>query len=218
MKKIFTLLSFSFLFLTSSQAQIKKGATFLGGNIGASSGKTTSTNVGNNLNQSQKGVSFSPVFGKAIKENIVVGVNGLYSSRKTDFEGDFNDSKEKTYGFGFFIRKYKQLGKGGFSIFLQGELGGDYYKRDQGSITIIKDEYKQFGIRINVYPGISYSISKRLQLESGLTNLIAIGYNKGKGERTGVQTSSYESESFNVYSSLENLSSFYFGFRLLLNK
>lgn len=65
MKKIYLTIVTVSLLVCSSNAQIKKGSIFLGGDIGGSIQKTKSEGVTNNK---QNGINISPVFGKAIKE------------------------------------------------------------------------------------------------------------------------------------------------------
>lgn len=79
MRRIFTL-TICVLSFASLHAQIKKGSTFLGGNLGASTQKTKSADTAVN---SQKGFLVSPVFGKAIKDNLVFGGTSILAFLKT---------------------------------------------------------------------------------------------------------------------------------------
>src|SRR5215213_1376453 len=114
MKKSILLLSLSFYFFSSVNAQITKGSIFLGGDIGASTQKSESMSV---LNK-QSGFSISPVVGKAIRENLVFGIELSYAFSKTQYTDQ--EQKINSYGSGIFLRKYKPIGKSGFYIFLHG--------------------------------------------------------------------------------------------------
>lgn len=219
MRKLSTLLfTLALFFSISSLAQIKKSSVFLGGNVGFSS--YMSTNTTNNLNNNKlTGISISPVIGKAVKENLIVGFDLSYGYNKNDNIGNADVTINKNYGLGFFVRKYKPLGKSDFSIFLQGRLGAGYSTRLRNYNTIYKDEFNQFIIDASLYPGISYNVSKKLQIEAGFNNLVGISYSSGKGEVTGQSPRSYSQKVFSLSSSLNNFNSaLSLGFRLLLNK
>src|SRR5262245_29001873 len=127
MKKYLLLLSIATVFtLCATHAQIKKGATFLGGDIGGSTAKTKSADT---TYSKQNGFYISPVFGKAIRENLILGfdlVTNIYNNENAASVG--YDQKHRSYGGGVFLRKYKQLGSSGFSIFAQARLGVSFNK------------------------------------------------------------------------------------------
>ena len=190
----------------------------MGGDVWFSSYKSTNT-INNFNNNKQTGLNISPAFGKAIKENLIGGFDLRFGYYKTNNDGNANITTNKSYGVGFFVRKYKPLGKSDFSVFIQGRLGADYITRVQNYNTNDKDDYKEYNIGANLYPGISYTISKRLQIETGFNNVVGIGYSSGKGEVTGQSPRSYSQKGFSISSSLNSLNSaLSFGFRLLLNK
>lgn len=207
---IFLLLSF-----TNIMAQVKKGATFLGGDIGVSIEETTnSTSTG----YKENGVLLMPVFGKAVKDNLIVGAYLIYNSFKSDVYIDANDVEQKLVGGGLFVRKYKQLGKGDFAAFLQGGVSYAHEDLKTGGSTTSRGESNGSIVSMGFYPGISYRISKKLQIETGFRNLLAVRYIYRKGYNGTVLPVTFRTSRFDVFSSLENLSSLYVGFRLLLNK
>ena len=71
MRKILLAIITASLFVNSANAQIKKGSIFLGGDI---SGSTQKTKTGGITTNKQNGINISPVFGKAIKDNLVLQV------------------------------------------------------------------------------------------------------------------------------------------------
>jgi hypothetical protein len=219
MKKLHTVFLIGILLCAVvSQAQINKGAILLGGNIGAgtqSSKADAGTNKNNNLN-------ISPVFGIAIKENLVLGLNLWFWSNKseTDRASSHQTQKNSEYGTGVFLRKYKPIGKSGFSAFIQGSLG---YGDGKGSYeeAATKSEIRVHKVDISAYPGFSYTISKRLQLESGFNKLLSLSWYTQKQTITNTGSSSITStqKGANLSTSLDNFaSSLYLGFRVLLNK
>lgn len=215
MKKIYLTIVTVSLLVCSSNAQIKKGSIFLGGDIGGSIQKTKSEGVTNNK---QNGINISPVFGKAIKENLVLGVNagvGIYKNDNPSTPSD--DYKTKSYNAGVFLRKYKNIGASGFYLFAQGGLGVGYYNERLESNFNAYNDLKRINVGINAYPGISYGVSKKLHLETGFANLLSLNYFH-ETRKVNTPASTSKTNGFNISSSLNNMSSLYLGFRLLIGK
>ena len=212
MKKIkFYFLSISILFTILAQAQIKKGSIFLGGDIG---GVTQKTESGSNTSK-QSGFFISPVFGKAIKENLVLGTDLLYGHNKYESGGEQTIS---TYGIGVFLRKYKAIGSSGFYIFLQGRAGYRFTNNKlEGPATYV-NVAKNHTASLSIYPGLSYAVSKRLHLETGFNSLVSVNYFTETAETGNPVTSSTKTSGLNISSSLNNISNLYLGFRVLLSK
>ncbi len=214
MKKqlLFILLS---LFVTIfSYAQVNNNAIFLGGDIGASSQKTKN-NTGTTVNKLNS-VFVSPVFGKAVKDNLVVGGDVSFSSSKDEYTL-YNVRDEKALGAGIFARKYKTLGKSNFLLFLQGRLGYAYTKTESYISTPYVTTSKRHNIGVNVYPGISYALSRKLQLETGLNNLLSLNYFTEKSNTAQPVPVIARTNGINISSSIDNFSSLYIGFRVLIN-
>jgi hypothetical protein len=220
MKKFTLLFSFIIFSLTLTiDAQIKQGAVFLGGDIGGSI-QTTKRNgmeVG-----SQNGLTILPVFGKAIRENLILGGEAgfnLYTNKNNDLNpGSDSKQENNSYQAGVFIRKYRPFGKSGFSMFLQGRLGFNYFRNEYSSSYQATDKIKRYTIGISAYPGISYAVSKRLQLETGFNNLLNLNYFTENREIGGSLGYTDKTNGIGISSSINNISSLYLGFRLLLNK
>jgi hypothetical protein len=214
MRKIFTLIIYIFV-LSCLHAQIKKGSLLLGGNIGGATAKTKSADT---IYGKQNFVNISPVFGKAIKDNLIVGC--LIDFNLSEGRNYANAEQEtNTYGAGIFLRKYRFLGNSGFSIFVQGNLGYNYYHyaltSPPGQTSY---DSKRQTVYLNAYPGLSYTLTKKLQLETGFNNVLSLSYWHEKNEQKDTQASSFDTHGFSVGSSLNNLSNFYVGFRLLIGK
>jgi len=108
--KILHVLSLMLLTVCSIDAQIKKGATLLGGQLGFSS---TTTDYPSTPGPSTKNSSFSisPAFGKAVQENLVIGADVDFEHSKFNNQ-NIDEHKSTVYGIGVFVRQYKELGKG----------------------------------------------------------------------------------------------------------
>lgn len=195
---------------STANGQIKKGAVLLGGNIGFSTQKTDDP-----FNTAQKTTNFviSPAFGRAVKENLIVGFDLNYSYYKNESNIP-NIQTTNGYGLGVFIRRYKELGKG-FYLFGQGRIGGTYNNtKNDIHLPAPPSEYqvKGFSIDAGIYPGIAYAVSNKLQLETGFNNLVYASYSHTNNEGTDLKTNS-----FAIGSSLSNFSGLTIGFRVLLN-
>jgi hypothetical protein len=220
MRKYTLLFLFTTFSLTQAmQAQIKKGSVFLGGDIGGSTQTTkrNGTKVG-----SQDGFTILSVFGKAIRENLILGGEAgfsLYNNKNNDLNpGTNSKQKNNSYQAGVFVRKYKLIGKSGFSMFLQGRLGFYYLSNEYSSSYQATDKIKRYTTGISAYPGISYTVSKRLQLETGFNNLLNLNYFTENREIGGSLGYTDKTNGIGFSSSINNISSLYLGFRLLLNK
>ena len=216
MKKIFPTIITVSIFVCSASAQIKKGSVFLGGDISGSTQKAKSGDVTTNK---QNGINISPVFGKAIKDNLILGVNAGFGIYNNEYPVNNWEENTSSYNAGIFVRKYKNLASSGFYLFVQGGFGGIYFKQKlKSSSPVDFDETKRVTVGINAYPGISYAVSKKLHLETGFNNLLSLNYFNEKRE-TGSPVTTSKTNGFNIASSLNNAtSSLYLGFRLLIGK
>jgi len=217
MRKIFlAIIALAFLG-NAATAQIKKGSIFLGGDFGGSTQKTTSGDITTNK---QKGIFFSPVFGKAIKDNLVLGINAGFSIYDNDYPyGGSTNFKTSGYNTGVFLRRYKGVGVSGFYLFLHAGLSAGYLtQKQEGPYSPDFDELKRTTLGVNAYPGLSYNISKKFHLETGFNNLLMLNYFHDKRETRNPGSIS-KTNGFNLSSSLNNAtSSLYLGFRLLIAK
>ncbi len=198
----------------NTAAQINQGAVLLGGDFGGSS--ETRKN-GSTITSKQHGLGISPAAGFAIRDNLILGTDLYFSDGKYDGTPPSYDSKDSYRGGGIFLRKYKGLGSSGFSVFLQGRLGYQHYRFTQTGTTLI-DDIKRSTFSLNANPGLSYKVSNKLQLETGMGNLLSLSIYSEKQTISAGTISDYHSNGFNLTSSLNSFSSLYIGFRLLLDK
>lgn len=212
MKKNLLLFVLGFFLTHSSFSQIKKGAHFLGGSLGIQTGKTTSSGGAELKTHS---VTIAPAYGKAIKDNLIVGAD---ISLENGAGEDFGTKQETNgYGGGVFIRKYLPLGKG-FYLFGQGRLGVNARKIETSQKlppSIVVDN-REFNTTLSFYPGVSYAINKKIHLETAFNNLAYIQYSHVSSEASNIPGKS-KGNSFTLGTNLSNLSSFVLGIRFILN-
>lgn len=161
-----------------SRAQIKKGDILLGGNLGFSSA-SPEPNDGTNAFNNAKNTFFNirPTIGKAIKDNLVLGINLLYSYNRSTYAGA-NYYKMTGYGAGVFLRRYIPLGKG-FYFFLQEEANASFYRQNNGNTTP-GFKANETNLSLSFYPGVAYAIDRHWQIETGFPQLAALSYDHQK--------------------------------------
>lgn len=103
-------------------------------------------------------------------------------------------------------------------MFLQGRFGINYNSIEYSNPSSNFDKTKRYTVGVSVYPGISYTVSKRLQLETGFNNLLGLNYFTEKREVSNTFPYTEKTNGISINSSLNNISSLYLGFRVLINK
>jgi hypothetical protein len=214
-KRILLALAALTCYSTLCFSQIHKGSLFLGGDL---SGTTQQTKSEGNSSNKFNSVYLSPVAGTVVKENLVVGLLAGFGFYENYDNGNFDNQQQHAYSLGVFVRKYYFLGKSGFSVFVNGKLSEEYSDIRLYSSPGYSNIAKKFSTGIAVYPGISYGLSKRLQLETGFNSLLYLNFFTEKRDINQGVAVSYKTNGLSIGSSLNNLSSLYIGFRLLINK
>jgi hypothetical protein len=214
-----TLLVAGFLVVSLAQAQINKGAILIGGNIGFSSSTTEDFPATSETKNS--GFNINPSIGYAIKTNTIVGVVLSYGQSKSENDevaGPDNSSEMNSFGGGIFVRKYVPLGKG-FNFFGQGTASYNRSTTDNFFDNNKVSTQEQSAIGLGFYPGISYGISKKVQLELGLNNILNLSYNTTKNTNVGgpSETGS-ESKGLNFSTGFSTTMPLSLGIQILLNK
>ena len=200
-------------------AQIKKGAIFIGGDLQIYSSHTTSTNP-NQYTSKNNGIIFSPNIGWVIKENLVAGVSLLLSLNNSEQQNAFYQSKGNRIGGGIFIRKYMPLGKS-FYLFGNAALNGQsiytkyiYVQQPYNSTE------KGYAINAVLIPGVAYQLKKSLFLELALNNLISLGYDRRNTDDHNPNGTVYKTtgNNFGLYTSLGNGVPLQIGLRWMIAK
>jgi hypothetical protein len=206
------LLSFAILLFISiaANAQISEGKYLLGGSFSYDNSELSSNNT----------ITSNIQFGKVIKENTVVGVVGSVYGAKTHSGNSV--FKVYNYSAGVFYRKYKPLGKNFYFLqevdaVYQHSRGYNYFYNGNETLSS-----KSNGGMISYIPGISYSVTKRMQIELTMPNLANISFANHKTidkllpAGASPQKANVFSANINLNSSL--LSNFGIGFKFLLGK
>jgi hypothetical protein len=204
-------------FYITTQAQIGKGSVWLGGNI-----RYNKYKYNPNFPNSRV-ITIRPAIGIATKENTVAGIDISYSNSLGDYiySNGTSQQKIKTYGAGVFIRKYLPVIN---RLYIYGQARAGYnnnrakFKSEYDNI-VSETEQKGWDVMLDFSPGVSYAVNKKLQLETGLNNLISLQYSKMKSEWKDTRNpgSQDKTTSFSAGINLDNLTQFHLGFRLLIN-
>jgi hypothetical protein len=207
------LLSVAIFFFTAiaANAQITEGKYLLGGSF----------NYYNSTGSNTNSINTNIQFGKVIKENTVAGVIGSVAASKNTFAG----SRYSIYNYsaGVFYRKYKPLGKNFYflqeadAVFQHSRGFGNYFDNVGQSLYANSN-----GVMLSYIPGISYSATKRMQIELTMPNLVNVSFTNIKtvNNRLPQGVSPQKANTFyaNVNLNSNLLNNFGIGFKFLLGK
>lgn len=157
-------------------AQIKSGATLLGGNLSMNTSKTS-----NNSQSESKGHSFyvQVSAGYAFKANTVAGlIVGLIDAKSEATNSETITNKGFTGGL--FYRAYRPISNKWY-WFLQGNALYSNNKNTTDDLGTINDRtVKSNAVSLGVTPGISYQLTKRLQAELAINDLANLQFQQSK--------------------------------------
>lgn len=212
MKKVLLSLFTITLITGSLKAQIGKGSLWLGGSIGYNKSKAKT-----NSPSESKVFIVSPSIGTAIKENLVAGIKLSYfeNSSSLNSSGSYYNDKYRQYGGGVFVRQYIPIVTRLY-IFGEGDATFTAFKRNTDPYSGSNTYNKGWTGALSFYPGVSFTLTNKLQIETGFSNLLSVQYTNGKNTDQYSGTA-VKSNNFSAGLSLENGAAFTLGFRLLLN-
>jgi hypothetical protein len=214
MKPKFTLLiTVAICTAIASKAQISKGSIIVGGSLGLS----TSTVKDDNGNKMSSNTTFSiaPSFGKAYKENRIFGINLNYSHT--------GDVDANSFGGGVFLRQYKSLSKN-FYVFGDESLNisyGSYKYLGSNGTNPYVEKIKTTASYFSLAPGLAYDLTRKMQFEILLSNLLSLNYSNIKHDYDNNQIyTDYKENTFSLNSSLSltQLSYINIGVRFILGR
>ena len=228
MKKFYAL----FLALTAcilAHAQVSKGSLVLGGNLsydGQSSTTTGTPTTGNpptNSSVKEHGILLNPSIGKAIRDNLVLGIdlNYIHQTTSTNASGSpISSTPLNQFSVGVFIRRYIILGNG-FSLFGQAEIDGGYVNetsRNPPSSSPSGQALKESTVNLQLYPGIAYALNHHWQVETGISNFLAINYTHSKATTsyTGEPDQVSTGHEFNITGGITGTDFFVVGVRYII--
>ncbi|RXK83789.1 outer membrane beta-barrel protein [Filimonas effusa] len=182
MKKIFLFIIAIALLSVAASAQITKGSSYLGGDIGLSHSKSESDQIEYDTKATTIGASAS--IGFAYKENRVWGLSLNYTYLNS--EDASQDRKLNGYGAGVFLRQYKPLGKG-FYLFANEGLNLLYSVEDWHYSAAGGTWFglKTYSASVGLSPGVAYDVNRKFQLELSLNNMIYADYSHQKSPDPG---------------------------------
>jgi hypothetical protein len=162
----------------------------------------------------------NPSFGKAIKDNLVLGfdINYGHSLSQPD---TVNKSTQNSFGAGIFVRRYKPLGNG-FYLFGQSELSGSFnhtkFKNTNGNPGYDENHNDGYNFTLQFYPGIAYAINRRWQIETSLPNFLNVNYSHASTKTVYANAPEQKgsSNSFGFSSSLTGSNQFAVGVRYII--
>ena len=155
-------------------AQIENGKVQIGGafnfvhqKLGADAYTSTNINV-------------SPSIGTFYKTNRLVGafLSYGYNEYPVAVNSAFVKEIMRTYGVGIFFRQYKPVAQRLYLFF--DESGGFTYLNETNSLP----PSNLYTVSVSVQPGLAYDITRNLQLEMSLNNLLNVYYSGGQGTST----------------------------------
>ncbi|MCF3108859.1 porin family protein [Niabella sp. CC-SYL272] len=193
-----------------SNAQVEKGSTLLGGQLGFTTQGDTSSK--NNTNG-----QINIRAGKAYKDNMVFGISLGYAGAKNEMNPDVNDQKNTSYTAGIFNRCYKELGHD-FYFFGEAGLGYSYGKTtwtDNLPSSQKKRSLTSSSVGLGVTPGIAYRVLDHLHMELLIPSLLAVNYSSNKLKSEGTESYKNHTFSFNTAFNRNPLESLGVGFSLI---
>jgi hypothetical protein len=205
--------------LTTSYAQINKGTVWIGSNFSYSRNNFTPDQVG--ISDKARIVSILPSFGVAIKDNVVLGVFGNYTTinREQQTTSYYSKRDEKTYGGGLFVRRYVPVFKR-FYLYGEGRLGYNKLESEENWATTSAsgtNKLKSWETGLTFTPGIAYGITRSILLEAGAAALFDARY-RSTETIYSPYTQLNSVKTFTAGVNLENVASFFVGIRFLINK
>lgn len=204
------------LSINISDAQIKPGSYFVGGDFGGYHVKNVRDG---NLISNEKAFTFNPLFGFAIKNNVTVGGQLVLTLRKEQFTLTRTSQHQEMFGAGVFIRQYAPINKTPLFLFFVGRLYGIYSPFTQDStFSGNKQNTKYHSVTLSAFPGIAYAVSKRIHLESSFINFLYVDFRRTKTQNLGIINSTNIENRFSASTNLDNLANFYIGFRWFISK
>jgi hypothetical protein len=210
MKKFFLYIAFFFTIAPASHAQITKGTVLTGLNLGASTSRSETSSP---YDYKHNGFRLEHSIGFVIKDNDMIGVSVSYG--RSDYEYEISNSENDYYNAAVYYRRYVPVGK---RFYLFGQAGAGYGVMEQEETSVIaRATMRQNILSLDLSPGITYALTKRFLLETGIGNIVGVSYrwDKSRTINSNGQFSSKGSGA-SIYANANPRSQLYFGFRLAL--
>lgn len=193
-----------------SNAQVEKGSTLLGGQLGFTTQGDTSSKKNTNGQIAIRA-------GKAYKDNRVFGISLGYAGTKNEMNPNMSDQKNTSFTAGIFNRCYKELGHD-FYFFGEAGLGYSYGKTTWTNAlpaSQIKRSQTSSSVGLGVTPGLAYRVLDQLHMELLIPSLLAVNYSSSKLKSEGAEQYKANIFSFNTAFSRNPLESLGVGFSFI---
>lgn len=154
-----------------------------------------------------------PSAGIAVRKNLVVGAGINYGRGSAGNQSDARTYRGTGVGGFVFVRKYIPLNQR-FMAFADASLYYDHSKNTSQNTTGSPDKYtaRYWETGIGFYPGVTYSITKNIQLEAGVANIFNVSYN---GRKNGADPTD---KRFSTRTNLSMTNPFTIGIKIILPK
>lgn len=178
MKKLFFIIALAIAATTTYAQMYLAGTLGFGFNGGKQTTKAQETSI-EVKTPSTISFQFTPSVGYYITDKFLIGgAFNIGTTGETDFNNDGNIAT-KTTSFNWAIvpyARYKCVGLDKFGVWMEGaiNLGGATGKITVGNTTTKQPYTTLYGI--NFYPVLTYDLTDRLTLETGL-RILALGFN-----------------------------------------
>jgi hypothetical protein len=150
--------------------------------------------------------------GKFVKDNFVWGGELQIAGYKHKFAYD-SYQKNSTVGAGTFVRKYFPI-LDRLYIFGQASFGVSYISETSRG-TSNGYSSKGYSVGISAYPGMSFAISKKVYVETGLANLVTLYYAHKKIRETAILNTA-RTDDFHFSTSLDSETGLTVGIRVII--
>jgi hypothetical protein len=177
------------LITASTFAQFQKKDKVLGFGFNINSGRNDIATAGiNTVGQKITTFNMNVSLGFASNETTVHGfsINGGTGTSKINnnfLTGNTQIQKINSIGAGYFIQKFKPLGKG-FYVFAEGAVNGLYQTDKTEFNPQSTASSKAYSAGIFIYPGIAYKAGKRFLLQLRFADFVGINYYHATSEST----------------------------------
>jgi outer membrane protein len=170
-------LSFTMLAAMAAGAQTK-GSFMIGGSVSTQSTEQTNTSsTGNNATQTRSTLLITPRVGYFVTNNLAVGVEASFASDKntvwSQYFAGMRVETTRTFVGGAFVRRYWPIGKA-FSVFGHGGINylDVHVRSEDGGASA--ETLKGSGLNVSLYPGVNYTLGRRLMIDVALRDLISL--------------------------------------------
>lgn len=169
MKKILLLVAFLFV-IQFAKAQVSKGDLYLSGSLSLENNHQSSGDSYPSSEVNTFSFGISPKVGLMISSHFMAGIfiSDNFYFYKTTATDSIGKSTSKTTGVsiapGIFVRNYYPLGKGRFALFAEANASYQHYRQKTDGIK----SPSRHSLNIHLLPGLSYSITRKLMVESSL--------------------------------------------------